>query len=113
MSLPSGTGRLRRCRHLQSEQLGQQDHTIAVRTRAAESHRASKQLACGATPLAERLLAATRALVHRARHEQSLALELHADDDRINVGQRLTTQPISELFTGRFAINGANARWPA
>jgi hypothetical protein len=55
---PSGTGGLRWCRHLQPEQIGQQDHTIAVRTRAAESHRARKQVACGATPLAERLLAA-------------------------------------------------------
>ncbi len=73
----------------------------------------AQQLACGATPLAERLLAATRALVHRVRHEQSLALESLADDDRIDGGQRLATQPISDLFTGRFAINGASARWPA
>jgi hypothetical protein len=76
MSSPSGTRGSRWCRHLQSEQIGDQEYGLAFRTVAAESHRAPKQATFGAAPLAEGLCAAVRTLVHRVRHQQSLALEL-------------------------------------
>lgn len=61
-------------------------------------------------PLAEEALATTRTVVDRVCHEQWLALELLAHDDRIRSGQRLVTQSIGELLVGRLAIHGAAAR---
>jgi hypothetical protein len=66
-------------------------------------------MAVRAPPLAKEALATTGTFVDRVRHEQSLPLESLAEDDGIDGGQRLVTQPIGELLTGRLAIDGAAA----
>src|SRR5258708_7834126 len=92
MSLPfSRASRSGWCLHLQYEQIGEQDYGLAFRTVTSQSHRASEQAAFGAASLAEGLLATTRTLIDRVGHEQPLALELLAEDDRIQGGQRLVT----------------------
>ena len=91
---PSGTGGSRWSHRFMPEQIGEQDYGLAYRTAASESHRAPKQAALGATPLTEGLFAATRTFVHRVCHQQPLALELLAEDDRIHGGQWLVAQPI-------------------
>src|SRR6266567_2367138 len=96
---PSGSGGSRWSHRFLSEQIGEQDDSFAVRTAASESHRASVQMAVRAAPLAKEALATTRTFVDGVRHEQSLALELLAEDDQIDGGQRLVTQPIGQLFT--------------
>src|ERR1700694_667538 len=87
------------CHHLQSEQLGEQDDGFAVRAAASQPYRASIQMTVRAATLAKEALATARTLVDRVRHEHSLALELLAEDDRIQGGQRLVTQSIGELLT--------------
>ena len=73
-------------RNLRSEQIGEQDDGVAVRTTASESDRARIQIAVFATALAEEVLATPRTLVNGMRHQQPLALELLAEDDRIHRG---------------------------
>src|SRR6266567_2739804 len=79
---PSGSGGSRWSHRFLSEQIGEQDDSFAVRTAASESHRASVQMAVRAAPLAKEALATTRTFVDGVRHEQSLALELLAEDDQ-------------------------------
>src|SRR6266568_9594213 len=110
---PSGSGGSRWSHRFLSEQIGEQDDGFAVRTAASESHRASVQMAVRAAPLAKEALATTRTFVDGVRHEQSLALELLAEDDQIDAGQRLVAQPIGQLFTSCSAVERASARWRA
>ena len=92
------------------EEIGEQDNVVAFRTVAAQAYRASKQVTFGTAPLTERTPATAWTLVHRVGDEQPLALELLADDHRVDGGQALVAQPIGELFTSRVAINRTTAR---
>src|SRR5450759_742861 len=71
-------------RRILFEQIGDQDHAVAVWTVASESHRTSKQASFGAAPLAEGLLATARTLPDRMRHQQPLSLKLLADERYID-----------------------------
>src|ERR1700730_7609320 len=73
------------CHHFQPEQIGEQDDGFAVRAAASQPYRASIQMTVRAATLAKEALATARTLVDRVRHEHSLALELLAEDDRIQV----------------------------
>jgi hypothetical protein len=99
------------CCHLLSEQIGEEDYPVAVRTATSQSYRASVQIAVRAAALAKEALATTRTFVDRVGHQEPLAVELLTEDDRIHRGLRLVAQPIGELLAGRLAIDGAAARW--
>src|SRR6266567_1104409 len=116
---PSGSGGSRWNHRFLSEQIGEQDDSFAVRTAASESHRASVQVAVRAAPLAKEALATTRTFVDGVRHEQSLALELLAEDDQIDAGaleQLLADDAATACHTLMEVQSGATlteAAWPA
>ena len=91
------------CNHLLSEEIDQQKWCVALGAVATQADGTAKELAVGATPLADGTLTAVGALVHGPRHDCSAALELVAK--LLQVGQRLLmTQAESELLMGARAI---------
>ena len=89
--------------HLLSEEIDQQQWRVALGALAAQTDGTSKDLAFGATPLADGAFTADGAFVHGLRHDCSAALELMPK--LLQVGRRLlVTQAESELLMGARAI---------
>ena len=64
--------------HLLSQKIDQQQRRVAFRAVATEPNGTAKEMACGATALAEEALTAASAFVHGLRDDGSALLELTA-----------------------------------
>jgi hypothetical protein len=62
--------------HLLSEEIDQQERGVALGAVATQTDGTCKELALGATALADEAFTAARAFVHGPRHDRSAALEL-------------------------------------
>jgi len=74
-----------------AKQVDEQNDCVAFSTVASQAQRAPVQVMLGAAALAEEPLAAAWTFVHCVGHQQPLALELFAEDSRIQTGLRLVT----------------------
>jgi hypothetical protein len=91
------------CEHLLSEEIDQQEWRVALGAGTAQANGPRKELAFGATTLADGAFTADGAFVHGPRHDYSAALELVPK--LLQVGCRLlVTQAESELLVGARAI---------
>jgi hypothetical protein len=64
------------CHHLLSDEVDQQEWRVALGAVAAQADGASKELAFGATALADEAFTAAKAFVHGLRRDRSATLEL-------------------------------------
>jgi hypothetical protein len=71
--------------HLLSEQIDQQHGGVARWTVTAQANGTAKEVAVWTAALADTTFRATRALVHRSRHDRLAALEILAQALRVRV----------------------------
>jgi hypothetical protein len=95
--------KLASCNHLLSEEIDQQEWRVALGAVTAQANSPHKELAFGATSLADGAFTADGAFVNGPRHDGSAALELMPKV--LQVGRwLLVTQAESELLVGARAI---------
>ena len=91
------------CNYLLSEEIDQQQWRVALGAVTSQAYGPCKELAFGATALADGALTADGAFVHGLRHYGSAALELMPK--LLQVGRLLlVTKAESELLMGARAI---------